>query len=70
MPIYASVNWVIIGSGNGLSPAPHQAITWTNAGLLAIGRLETNFTEVSFIQENAPEYVICQNGDHFAQGVS
>ena len=25
------VDWVIIGSGDGLVPARHQAITWTNA---------------------------------------
>ena len=37
--IYASVNWVIIGSGNGLSPVWRQAITWTNAGLLSVGLL-------------------------------
>ena len=29
---YASLKWVIIGSGNGLSPVRRQAITWTNAG--------------------------------------
>ena len=43
--IYASVNWAIIGSGNGLSPIWCQAITWTNAGLLSIGLLGTNFSE-------------------------
>ena len=31
--IYASINYAIIGSGNGLCPVRHQAITWTNAGL-------------------------------------
>ena len=35
----------IIGSDNGLSPGRRQAIIWTNAGLLLIGPLETNFTE-------------------------
>ena len=29
--IYASVNWVSISSGNGLSPVRRQAITWTIA---------------------------------------
>ena len=29
--IYAWVNWASIASGNGLSPALCQAITWTNA---------------------------------------
>ena len=41
--INASVNRVSIGSANGLSPMPHQAIFWTNAGLLSIGPLGTNF---------------------------
>ena len=44
--IYSSVNWAIIGSGNGLSPVRHQAITWTNAGLLSIGLLGTSFSEI------------------------
>ena len=34
-----------IGSGNGLSPVRRQAITWTNADLLSIGPLETNYSE-------------------------
>ena len=36
----------IIGSENGLSPIWRQAIIWTNAGLLSIGPLGTNFSEV------------------------
>ena len=40
------VNWVTIGSGNGLSPVQHQAITRTNASLLSIGLLRTNFSEI------------------------
>ena len=44
--IYASVNWVIIASGNGLSPVRRQAITWTNARLLSIRLLGTNFNEI------------------------
>ena len=44
--IYASVNWVSIGSGNGLSPVRRQAITRTNAGLLSIGLMATNFSEI------------------------
>ena len=36
----------IIGSDNGLSPGRHQAIIWTNAGLLLIGPLGTNFSEI------------------------
>ena len=36
----------IIGSDNGLSPGRHQAIIWTNAGLLSIELLGTNFNEI------------------------
>ena len=36
----------IIGSDNGLSPGRRQAIIWTNAGILLIGSLGTNFSEV------------------------
>ena len=43
--IYASVNWVSTGLGNGLSPVRCQAITWTNADLLSIEPLGTNFSE-------------------------
>ena len=39
-------NLTIIGSDNGLSPGQHQAIIWTNAGLLFIGPLGTNFNEI------------------------
>ena len=37
----------IIGSDNGLSPGWHQAIIWTNAGILLFGPLGTNFNEIS-----------------------
>ena len=36
----------IIGSDNGLSPERCQAIIWTNAGILLIGPLGTNFSEI------------------------
>ena len=36
----------IIGSDNGLSPGRRQAIIWTNAGIVLIGPLETNFSEI------------------------
>ena len=36
----------IIGSDNGLSPGRHQAIIWTNAGILLIRTLRTNFSEI------------------------
>ena len=37
----------IIGSDNGLSPGRRQAIIWTNAGILLIGPLGTNFNDIS-----------------------
>ena len=39
-------NLIIIGLDNGLSPGRRQAIIWTNAGILLIGRLGTNFSEI------------------------
>ena len=44
--IHVSVNWINIASGNGFWPVQRQAITWTNADLLSIGPLGTNFGEV------------------------
>ena len=40
------VELAIIGSDNGLSPGRRQAIIWTNAGILLIGPLGTNFSEI------------------------
>ena len=55
--MYASVNWVCIGSGNGLSPNRRQAITWTRADLLLIGRntlqWNSNQNTERFIAKNA-----------------
>ena len=54
-----------------LSPVRRQAITWTNAGLLSIRLLGAYFSEIwieksmIFIQENAIENVVCQNGGQF-----
>ena len=39
-------NLTIIGSDNGLSPGQRQAIIWTYAGILLIGPLGTNFSEM------------------------
>ena len=44
--IYVSVNWVIIGSGNGLAPVRPRYITRSNAHLMSIGSLGTNFSEI------------------------
>ena len=35
-----------IGSDNGLSPGRRQAIIWTNAGILLIGPLWTDSSEI------------------------
>ena len=35
-----------IGSDNGLSPGRRQAIIWTNAGILLIGPLGTNLSDI------------------------
>ena len=54
----------IVGSDNGLSHGRHQNIFWTNAGILLIGPLATNFSESLFqnshiaIQENTFESVV------------
>ena len=39
-------NLTSIVSDNGLSPGRHQAIIWTNAGILLIGLLGTNFSQI------------------------
>ena len=36
----------MIDSANGLSPDRNQAIIWTNAGILLIGPMGTNFSEI------------------------
>ena len=38
--------YIIIGSDNGLLPGRHQAIIWTNAGILLTEPLGTNFNEM------------------------
>ena len=52
-----------IGSDTGLSPDRRHAIIWTNTGILLIGPLETNISEILieiciFFQENAFENVV------------
>ena len=45
---YVSVNWVSIGSDNGLSPGWHQAIIRTSADILPIRRQGSYFNEILF----------------------
>ena len=46
----------VIGSDNGFSPDQRQAIIWTNAGILLIGALGTNFGEI-LIKTNAFSFI-------------
>ena len=41
------MNWVNSSPDNGLLPIQCQAITWTNADLISIGSLGTNFNKIS-----------------------
>ena len=45
MHIYVS-KLAIIGSVNGLAPSRRKAISWSNAGILLIGPLGTNFNQI------------------------
>ena len=70
---YVSVNWVSIGSDNGLSPAQCQAIIWTSVGILLMGPLRTNFSEIRIKIQNFHSWKCIwqyrrQNGAHFVQG--
>ena len=41
--IYVSVNWVIIGLVDGLSPELRQAIIWANVWILLIGQTSVKY---------------------------
>ena len=45
-PVVMFKNWISIGSDNGLSPIRRQSITLTNAAVLFVKPLETNFSEI------------------------
>ena len=61
-------NLIIIGLDDGLLPGRIQAIIKINIGILLMGRLGTNFSEISieilnsqiFIREHAFESDICE----------
>ena len=61
---------IIIGSDNGLSPSRRQAIIWPVAGILLIGPLEINFSDI-LIEINTFSFRNCiwkcrmQNGVYF-----
>ena len=61
------MDYVSIGSDNGLSPVWHQAIIWNNAA-----HFETIFSEILnikfFIHENTFENVACKMVDILSRG--
>ena len=62
-------NLIIMGSDNGLSPGRRQAIIWTNAGILLIGIIGTNCSEISKFKHCHSRNCIwkfrLRNGGHF-----
>ena len=64
------IKLAIIGSDNGLSPDRRQAIIWTNAGILLVGPLGTNFSEILIkihafsLKKRIWKYRL-ENGGHF-----
>ena len=64
---------IIIDSDNVLSPGRRQAIIWTNAGILLIEPLGTNFSEILIgiqtfsFYENAHENVVCEMASILSQ---
>ena len=69
--MYASVNYNIISSDNGLPPLRCQAIIWTNAGMLLVGPVGTSYSEIYIkIQQLSHKKMhlsmtYMQNGHHF-----
>ena len=61
--IYVSVNWVIIGSGNGFS-----LVTWTNAASRQQVSVKFKSEFYHFHSINSFENIVCQNGGHFVKG--
>ena len=64
----------IIGSANGLSPGQRQAIIWTKAGILLIGPLETNLSEIlieidNFHSRKCISNCRLRNGVHFVSAL-
>ena len=44
--VYASLNKAIFGLDSSLPPVWHQAVVWTNAGLLLARPMERRFSEI------------------------
>ena len=66
------MNQVRVISDIGLSPFWHQAIIQTNASLLSIWSLGTNFSEIFIkiqnIHENASENIVCEKAAILCRG--
>ena len=66
------MNWVGIGSGNGLSRIWCQAITPINTDLLLIRPIETKFSKIRntklFSRENAFGNVVCEMAPLLSRG--
>ena len=58
LDVCRSVNWVIIGSGNGLIHVWCQPITWISTDLLSVKTSKTHFNEIVFeIQKFSFKYI-------------
>ena len=60
----------ITGSDDGLAPGRRQAIIWTNAAVLLIRTLGTNFSDILSeinIFSNAFENVVCEMASIFSR---
>ena len=69
--IYASVNWVSIGSGNGLSPVRRLAVTWINVDIVPeLDKFQWNSNRSTklFIHENTFENVVYEMGAILSSG--
>ena len=70
------VNQVTIDLDNCLSPIQHQAIIWTNGGVLLIGPTGINFIDISIkfhtkqVSYNIMNLRMSTNGNHFDKHVS
>ena len=67
MYMYASANWLIIGSDNGLLPTRYQAIMWPKTGILSMRPSGRHFNEIVFELQQFPlkmQYRL-QNGNFF-----
>ena len=55
---YVSMNWVSLGSNNGLSLNRYQSITWCDADVLSFRPMGTNFSQINMNHNKIPLYLI------------